>query len=333
MKIFISHSSKNAAYGEALVNFLTGLGIGYKEIIFTSNVAYGIPTGKNIFAWLKEQITEKPHVIYLLSAEYYTSVACLNEMGAAWIVENEHTIIFTPGFDIESKEFQNCALDSKEIGFFINNENRLLLFIDALSKSFHIINNSAIRNNKLKELLKAVASIEKTSQSIKIEGKSTTSPTESKSVNKQETKNDKIRDALDTFLHTKQETDRNPLYNKFLDDIKAGKLKDDELILIQYILDTGKIKLRTGWQEGTEISDIKVWEDIKSLYPCLSSTYGDSIRRLTLRKYLSVVEYTSSGNPKAHKLISEIEENLFDFPADILKIINKAVMANKELLL
>src|SRR5690606_19764724 len=90
MKIFISHSSRNKNYGNALVDLLIGVGISGDKIIFTSNDAYGIPTGQNIFTWLKSEINEKPYVIYLLSPEYYSSVACLNEMGAAWIVENEH---------------------------------------------------------------------------------------------------------------------------------------------------------------------------------------------------------------------------------------------------
>jgi hypothetical protein len=78
MKIFISHSSKNANYGNALVQLLTGIGIKSEQIIFTSNSAFGIPIGQNIFNWLKDRINEKPYVIYLLSPEYYSSVACLN---------------------------------------------------------------------------------------------------------------------------------------------------------------------------------------------------------------------------------------------------------------
>ena len=67
MKIFISHSSANKDYGNALVELLRGIGITEDEIVFTSNTAYGIPIGQNIFNWLKSQITEKPFVIYLLS--------------------------------------------------------------------------------------------------------------------------------------------------------------------------------------------------------------------------------------------------------------------------
>ena len=104
MKIFISHSSKNKSYGQALVNLMISLGINSDKIIFTSNVAHGIPIGNNIFNWLKSQISDKPYVIYLLSPEYYQSIACLNEMGAAWVIENEHSMIFTPNFDLNLDE-------------------------------------------------------------------------------------------------------------------------------------------------------------------------------------------------------------------------------------
>jgi hypothetical protein len=138
LKIFISHSSKNAAYGSALVDLLTGIGIGHESIIFTSETSYGIPVGRNIFHWLKDQISEKPFVIYLLSPEYYSSVACLNEMGAAWIVENQHAAIFTPNFDLHDSSFRNGALDPREIGFYINNEDRLTEFIESLRANFPI---------------------------------------------------------------------------------------------------------------------------------------------------------------------------------------------------
>jgi hypothetical protein len=156
IKIFITHSSKNANYGNAIVDLLTGVGIHSDQIIFTSNTAFGIPNGKNIFDWLKNRIKEKPHVIYLLSPEYYKSVACLNEMGAAWVVENEHTMIFTPEFKLDSPEFQNGALDPREIGFYIDNEERLTAFIESLKESFSVTTSIVLVNQKINEFIKRI---------------------------------------------------------------------------------------------------------------------------------------------------------------------------------
>src|SRR5690625_1535910 len=144
MKIFISHSSKDSDYGNALVDLLTGVGINSNDIIFTSNDAYGIPSGQNTFNWLKDRISEGPYIIYLLSSHYYTSVACLNEMGAAWIVENRHSMIFTPTFDLDSYEFQNGALDPREMGFYIDKKYRITEFIETLKNIFNINSNQVL---------------------------------------------------------------------------------------------------------------------------------------------------------------------------------------------
>jgi tetratricopeptide (TPR) repeat protein len=159
MKIFISHSSKNTDYGLALVNLLTGVGVAHDSIVFTSDSSYGIPVGYKIFDWLKAQISDRPFVIFLLSPDYYSSVACLNEMGAAWVVENQHAALFTPNFDLDDPNFRNGALDPREIGFFINDEDRVTEFIDSLKKDFSITDKPVVINRKREEFLKNVGLI------------------------------------------------------------------------------------------------------------------------------------------------------------------------------
>ena len=167
MKIFISHSSKDKFYGDALVKLLTGLGIQHDKITYTSNDAYGIPNGKNIFDWLKSKIQEEPHVIYLLSPEYYKSVACLNEMGAAWMMGDKRTIIFTPGFDLD-KDFIEVTLDPRKMGIDIDKKDKLLLFVDDLKEMHGISPSSAIVNQKLDDFLDKVkpAPVEKVGQPL-----------------------------------------------------------------------------------------------------------------------------------------------------------------------
>lgn len=157
MKIFISHASINKSYGSALVELLTGIGI--KDIVFTSNVAYGIPLGENIFDWLKKQISEKCFVVYLLSSEYYKSVACLNEMGAAWIIENDHAVIFLPGFDVSSSGFQNGAIDPRRIGFHIDDRDRVTEFCQKLKNHFPITDNQIVLSQNIEKFISLVNSI------------------------------------------------------------------------------------------------------------------------------------------------------------------------------
>lgn len=314
MKIFISHSSKNKFFGEKLVDLLRSVGVKENEIIFTSNTAYGIPVGQNIFNWLKSQITEKPFVIYLLSEEYYQSIACLNEMGAAWIIENKHATLFTPNFNLSSKEFQSGALDPREIGFYITDEERILSFLHLISEDFEISKSHIIISQSLKKFITEIGNYK--TEVIK--------PIASEIIKKQE----------ETFVKkviTKSEptkaisTNQTDLYSKFINLITSQKLKEDELILLHYIIETGRFKLMTGWQEQNEIDNIKEWEIINEIENKLSRNYSSILKRYELRGFTEVSAVTSSNNPKELKIKEEISEHLLDLPDNVLSVILESV--------
>lgn len=57
---------------------------------------------EDIYDYLKAQFNEYDlHVIFILSKNYYESIACLNEMGAAWILKNKYTTFLLPNFDFK----------------------------------------------------------------------------------------------------------------------------------------------------------------------------------------------------------------------------------------
>jgi hypothetical protein len=320
MKIFISHSSSNKDYGELIVELLRNLGLKEDEIIFTSNVAYGIPIAQNIFNWLKSQIEEKPFVIYLLSKQYYESIACLNEMGAAWIIENNHATIFTPDFNIESKEFQSGALDPREIGFYINNEERVLSFIELLSENFVISNKAILISQSVKKFVDGVnkikPSITKQTSVKEITTKAIETPVEYEKLPVQEIEKKPVKIA------------NGDLYAKFLDLIAQDKLQTTELILIHYIVDTSKVNLKTGWQEDYEIANIKEWENINDINDILSKNYAGTLRRFELRGFTEVSAITGPGNPKEVMLKSTIASNILDLPVKVLDKIENVVKSN-----
>ena len=318
MKIFISHASANKEYGNALVELLRGIGIGEEEIIFTSNTVYGIPIGQNIFDWLKSQITERPFVIYLISKEYYSSIPCLNEMGAAWVIENEHAIMFTPHFNINCKEFQSGVLDPREMGFYIHDEERVLSFIQGLNKYFNITSNSVLINQKLRKYISELKSISVKSTQ---ENLNNPIPIEAK---------EKVNDTFSTST-PKTILKENNIHSKFISDITGNKLKDDELILLHYIIEASKVKLLIGWQEDQETRNIKEWEIANELNNTLSNNYGGAIRRFEMRGYTIVSATTSGGNPKEVKLKPEISSNILDFPQEILDTITNAINRNKKI--
>ena len=314
MKIFISHSSRNKFYGDKLVDLLRSVGVKENEIIFTSNTAYGIPIGQNIFNWLKSQISEKPFVIYLLSEEYFQSIACLNEMGAAWIIENKHAALFTPNFNLLSKEFQNGALDPREIGFYITDEERILSFLHLISEDFEISKSHIIISQSIKRFLSEIGN-----HKIEI-----VKPVASEVVKNQV--EHIIKEEIQKTTPTKTiSTSQTDLFSKFTNLIITEKLKDDELILLHYIIETGRFKLMTGWQEQTEIANIKEWEIINEIGNKLSQNYTSILKRFELRGFTEVSAITSSNNPKELKIKDEISEHLLDLTDNVLNVIMEGV--------
>lgn len=332
-KIFISHASKNKNYGEKLVDLLREIGLKENEIIFTSNPAYGIPVGQNIFSWLKSQITEKPFVIYLLSEEYYKSVACLNEMGAAWIIENKHAAIFTPNFDLSSKEFRSGALDPNEIGFRLNDKDRLLSFIEMLKVDFDISNHHVIISQSVDKYIKAVGTID--SQSIdvnslsenKVQGKredsflshGTTSVFSNSGVPIEK------RTIIEPSINEPSTSSKNTKYSEFVNWMRSNKAQQGEIILLQYLLSRNSVKLRTGWQESNEIDDIIEWEKINDIENILSKNYSSTLNRWNIKGFIEPSELTSHGNVKEYILKEDIIQNFFDLPQDLLIIIEKTI--------
>lgn len=328
MKIFISHSSKNKDIGNCFVKLLRGIGISENEIIFTSNKAYGIPVGQNIFNWLKSQIIEKPFVIYLLSNEYYKSVACLNEMGAAWIIENEHLAIFTQDFKIESMEFQNGAIDPRELGCFVDDEEGMHSLIQVLSKHFKTSESRILINQQVKEFISCVAA-------YKDKPKATTESRNAMHKAESETKID-FFDSLTELSEAYKEEKRNAevlrkqnkpsnIFQIFCDSLKNGKLSDEEIILIYYVIENSRYKLKIGWQMDDEIRNIRDWEEVNEIQNLLSNKYESVTRKLQLRNFVFVSAETSSGNPKEIQFWEDIAENFLNFPDVLMEIIKNTV--------
>lgn len=113
-KLFISHSSEDKAYMEALVEMLEDIGMPDGSMVCTSVPGHGIPGGAKIYDWLRSQFLDCDlRVLFALSANYYKSAACLNEMGAAWVTKSTDTIMLLPGFKFS--EIKGCV-DPREIG-------------------------------------------------------------------------------------------------------------------------------------------------------------------------------------------------------------------------
>lgn len=119
-KVFISHSSDDAEYVKAIVDLLEDIGLEQNEIICTSVDIYKIPLGRNIYDYLAEQFQNyNLHVLFILSGNYYASAACLNEMGAAWVLKHRYDAILLPGMEFE--DVKGC-IDKNQIGMKLDSE-------------------------------------------------------------------------------------------------------------------------------------------------------------------------------------------------------------------
>ena len=332
MNIFISHSSENAGYGRALVELLTSLGITHDSITFTSDASYGIPTGENIFDWLKGRISEKPFVIYLLSPEYYSSVACLNEMGAAWIIENKHIMVFTPDFDKNSSEFRSGAVDPREMGFFLHDPEKLVLFAERVKEMFGLSANSLIVKracDKFSMEIKKYQPARKYGTPPIRNSHSSPAPVP---LGKPITS---IKPASKGAAGSSAPKSRRlPPVERFFEDLTLGKLRDEEVLLVRYASDTGRASFGVGWRIEEEISRIKEWEDLNDLCDTLSSRYEAAVNRLAVRNLTQVSETTSHGNPRQVDFIKEMTDVLLDLPDDLFaksdEIVRKALENKNE---
>lgn len=136
-KLFISHSSKDAEYMKAFVDLLVAIGVHKNQITCTSVPQCNIPVGCNIYDWLAKQFqTSDLHVVYAFSDNYYSSVATLNEMGAAWVMRCKWTGFLLPGFTFN--QLAGC-IDKNQICIKLDDpdiKQRLREFRNGIIKEF-----------------------------------------------------------------------------------------------------------------------------------------------------------------------------------------------------
>lgn len=140
-KLFISHSSQDISYVSHLVRLLQSIGMDNENMFCSSVKGFGIPLGKNIYDYLRILFQNYDlKVIFILSNNYYKSVASLNEMGAAWALQRSYISILLPKF-----EFRDIkgAVDPRNISIKIDSsewdlKERLNELKDNLQNEFNL---------------------------------------------------------------------------------------------------------------------------------------------------------------------------------------------------
>lgn len=96
--LFISHSSKDKEMVDPFVEMLLDAGFSRKMLFYSSNSAFGVPPGEDIYDYLRGKLTEDTFVIFMLSSNWCGSAVCENEMGAVWHGSLKHCNVYLPGF-------------------------------------------------------------------------------------------------------------------------------------------------------------------------------------------------------------------------------------------
>ena len=117
-KIFISHSSADQKFAEALIDLLNTMGLGQEEIFCSSIPGYWIGNGKNFLDEIKTHFVNYDlFVIFIHSPRFYDSHVSLNEMGAAWVLQSEYCSFLTNDMEYDQMD---AVVTSHEIAIKVN---------------------------------------------------------------------------------------------------------------------------------------------------------------------------------------------------------------------
>lgn len=160
--VFISHSSKDKEFAEALVDLLESVGLD-KNTLFCSSVdGYGLGLSDDIFDTLRSLFEEHElYVIFLHSPRYYQSPVSLNEMGAAWVLKTDFCSILT-----RDMQFDHMAgvVNGSKISIKVDAsdaESRLNQLFEKINELFNLIPLDVTKwERKRKTFLKSVNSID-----------------------------------------------------------------------------------------------------------------------------------------------------------------------------
>ena len=192
-------------------------------------------------------------------------------------------------------------------------------FIESLKTSFDIALNLVLVNQKVKDFLKRIETIKKEAVSTTVAAPMFKTQEQNVVTTKEVKKPIQNQNIRSSSKPTNRDSSR------LFTDLRNGKLKNEEILLIHYIIDTGRFKLGTGWQEPKEIENIEAWEDVHGLDNILSKNYPKALKRFEMRALTEVSELTSSGNPKELALLENVREELLDLPDEIQESILKVV--------
>lgn len=136
-KIFISHSKNDEEFVTELIRLLRLVGFERQEIFCSSIPGYWIGDGKKFLDEIKTHFVDYDlFVIFVHSPRFYDSHIALNEMGAAWVLQSDHSSFLTS--DMEFKKM-DAVVNNAEISVKVNADDakpRMTSWMERILKWF-----------------------------------------------------------------------------------------------------------------------------------------------------------------------------------------------------
>ena len=98
--LFISHSEKDSKIISDFVDLLYDIGLRTEDMFCSSRTEMDIAIGEDIYDYLRSVLdSDNVITLFMLSDNYYSSAACLNEMGAVWLKQSGYYTFLLPEFE------------------------------------------------------------------------------------------------------------------------------------------------------------------------------------------------------------------------------------------
>lgn len=123
--VFISHCGKQKAFVKALVELFESCGFSGDNMFCSSVSGFNIDEGEDIVDTLRKKFVDyNLYVIYVLSSDFFDSPYCMNEVGAAWVLQAANSIIEIHDLD-ESKIDGVISKTKNRISFKTDDDDTL----------------------------------------------------------------------------------------------------------------------------------------------------------------------------------------------------------------
>ena len=151
VSIFISHSSKDAKVIKSFTDKILQLAlkINRDDIFCTSIEECSIVSGEDFRKVIKEKLQNATHVVQIITWDYKKSEVCMNEMGAAWVLNSKVKPFIIDPVDYESVGFINSPNQLLKL----NQKQDLLKFIDEMKNDLITITSHTEVDRHIEDFL------------------------------------------------------------------------------------------------------------------------------------------------------------------------------------